>query len=137
MNAQGHLTRLRSARGFTLIEISLVIALIIGLSATIGFGVSMTRTWKKGKDGALALQAVYAAQRSYMADNPTADITTVTATLITPYMPQGWTGIPVVSGLKDETLTVDFQVMPPRLTLGGSTYDPSSKTNDNLWDVGE
>jgi type II secretory pathway pseudopilin PulG len=125
------------AGGFTLIEISLVLALIIGLTAAIGFGVSGVQQWQKAKNGSLALQAVYGAQRSYLADHPTAEITAVAASQLQSYLPQGWTTIPTAIGLDGETLTIDYSVMPPRLVLGSTLYDPSATRSDGLWDVGE
>jgi type II secretory pathway pseudopilin PulG len=129
--------RWRSALGFSLLELSLVIALILSLCGAIGFGVAAIQKWKKGKDGSLALQAVYAAQRSYMADHPTADVAAVTSSQLQAYLPQGWTTMPVVTGLEGEALTVDFTVMPPKLLLGTSPYDPSGRTDDGLWDTGD
>ena len=125
------------SRGFTLLEISFVMGLILGLSVMIGFGYNTVSSWKKGKEAGLSLQAVYAAQRAYMADNPTADIAAVTSTLLIAYLPQGWSSLPVFVGLNGEVLTLRFSVMPPILMSGSSTYDPSGKTSDSLWDVGE
>ena len=125
------------AQGFTLIEISLVMALIIGLSLAVGLSMSSMHNWEKAKAGSLALQATYAAQRGYMADHPTADIATVTSSQLQAYLPQGWSVLPTVTGENDEALTLDYTVMPPRLKRGTSFYDPSPKTNDGLWDVGE
>ena len=123
--------------GFTLIEISLVIGIIIGLSAIIGFSVNAVQGWQKAKAGSLALQAVYAAQRGYMADYPTASIDAVTSTQLLSYLPQGWSTIPVVTGLNGESLTINCSVMPPYLMLGSNRYDPSNTQSDGLWDVGE
>jgi hypothetical protein len=118
-------------------ELSFVMALIVSLAVGMGFGVTSVQKWKKGKNASLALQAVYAAQRAYMADHPTADIATATATQLQAYLPQGWTEMPVVAGLGGESLTMDHTVMPPQLLLGTSPYDPSGKTNDGLWDTGD
>ena len=123
--------------GFSLIELSLVIVTMLGLTTAIGFGISSVQKWKKGKNASLSLQAVYASQRAYMADHPTADIATVTATQLQDYLPQGWSTMPVVPGLSGESLTVDFTVMPPKLLSGTSPYDPSGKPDDGLWDTGE
>ena len=127
----------RTTLGFTLLELSLVMALVISLCGAIGFGVSAIQKWKKGKNASLALQAVYAAQRSYMADHPTADVAAVTTTQLQAYLPQGWTTMPEAVGLNGEALTLDFTVMPPKFLLGTSPYDPSDKTDDGLWDTGD
>ena len=127
----------RHCRGFTLLEISLVLALILGLSVMIGFGYNAVSAWKQGKSAGLSLQAVYAAQRAYMADNPTALISAVTSAQLTAYLPEGWSSLPVFVGLNGEGLTLKFSVMPPMLLLGATPYDPSGKSTDSLWDVGE
>jgi prepilin-type N-terminal cleavage/methylation domain-containing protein len=123
--------------GFTLIEISLVIGLLLGLATFAGMNISAVRDWQKGKDAALSLQAVFAAQRSYLSDHPTADISTVTTAEIVPYLPQGWSLMPSVTSLDGDSLTVDHTVMPPRLMLGSTIYDPSGKGSDGLWDAGQ
>jgi prepilin-type N-terminal cleavage/methylation domain-containing protein len=130
-------SRRRAAAGFSLIELSLVMVLIVSLCIGMGFGVSSTQKWKKGKNATLALQAVYAAQRSYMADHPTANVAALTSTLVQSYLPQGWSAMPVVTGLNGESLSIDVTVMPPRFLAGTTPYDPSDKPNDGLWDTGE
>ena len=126
----------RTTAGFSLIELSFVMVLMVGLCVGIGTGVTAVQKWKKGKNGSLALQAVYAAQRAYMADHPTGDIEGVTEAQLQAYLPQGWPTMPTVPALTGETLTVDFSVMPPKLLLGTADYDPSDKPDDGLWDVG-
>jgi prepilin-type N-terminal cleavage/methylation domain-containing protein len=123
--------------GFTLIEISLVIGLLLGLATFVGMNISTVRDWQRGKDAAVSLQAVFAAQRAYMSDHPTADIAEVSTAQLQVYLPQGWSTMPVVKSLDDDTLTVDHTVMPPCLMLGTAVYDPSPKGNDGLWDAGQ
>jgi prepilin-type N-terminal cleavage/methylation domain-containing protein len=127
---------LLKARGFTLIEISLVIALMLGLAALGTISMGAIQDWNKGKNASLALQAVYSAQRSYLADHPTADITTITSATLTPYLPAGWTAMPTMTGLADEALTLDHTVLPPIFRNGTTAYDPSKTTKDGLWDTG-
>jgi type II secretory pathway pseudopilin PulG len=124
------------AHGFTLIEISLVIGLMLGLITLGGFSYKMVQDWNKAKNASLALQAVYSAQRSYMADNPTADITEIDADTLVPYLPTGWTAMPTATSLTETTLTLDFTVMPPVFLSGSTPYDPSKSTKDGLWDIG-
>jgi type II secretory pathway pseudopilin PulG len=133
-----HLARVKpQPSGFSLVELSLVMATILSLTVFIGFGFNATRQWQRGKNASLALQAAYTAQRSYMADHPAADITTVTPDAIRAYLPQAWNPMPAIIGLQDEVLSVNYAVMPPVLANGGSAYDPSGKSSDGLWDVGE
>lgn len=123
--------------GFTLIEISLVIGLLLGLAAFAGMNVAAVRDWQRGKDASVSLQAVFAAQRAYLSDHPTADIAEVSSEQLQVYLPQGWSTMPVVTSLGGDTLTVDHTFMPPRLMLGSSVYDPSLKGSDGLWDAGQ
>lgn len=130
-------TPIKLQHGFSLIEVSLVIALIIGLSAIVGVSVSTVQNWQLGKNASLSLQAVYSAQRSYMADHPTSEINSITATQLQSYLPQGWSSMPVFVGTKSEQLTLNYTVMPPRLLNGNNVYDPSGKSDDGLWDLGK
>lgn len=129
----------RRSAGFSLIEVSLVMALLLGLSVGMGFGITSMQEWKKGKDAALGLQAAYASQRAYMADHPTANVAVMSQPQFLSYLPQGWTSLPTATGLEGEKLTLDFSVMPPRWLAGtaSTVYDPSDKPDDGLWDVGE
>lgn len=127
----------RCKAGFTLIEVSLVIGLLLALATFAGMNFYAVRSWQQGKDAAVSLQAVFAAQRAYLSDHPTADIAGVPVEQLQLYLPQGWTTMPAVVSLDDEPLAVDHTVMPPVLMLGASVYDPSSNGTDGLWDVGQ
>ncbi len=136
MKPSNCLRRRFKARGFSLIEITLVIGLMLGLLAIGGFSMDAIQDWNKGKNAALALQAVYSAQRSYMADHPTADISTIESDTLKAYLPVGWSAMPTMTGLDDQALTLDHAVMPPVFLSGSTPYDPSKTTKDGLWDVG-
>jgi type II secretory pathway pseudopilin PulG len=129
-------SRLRGT-GFSLVEISLVIALILGMGMLVGLSVGSVREWQRGKDASLSLQAVYAAQRSYLADHPTADLRTLAAAALVPYLPEGWSALPTATALTGESLSLDHTVMPPVFKAGDARYDPSKSTGDGLWDTGE
>lgn len=129
--------RATAARGFSLIEISLVIALLLALSTFAGLTITSVRNWQRGKDAALSLQAVYSAQRGYLADHPTANIALVSTTQLQAYLPEGWSAMPVFTGLENEVLTLDHTVMPPKIYANGAIYDPSGKADDGLWDTGK
>lgn len=136
-----HMKTLNTAKNcqgaFTLVEICLVIGLILALTSFIGLSVVAVRNWQAGKSASLSLQAVYSAQRSFMADHPTAQISTVSKSQLESYLPQGWSSMPVFSGLEGQTLTLDHSVMPPRILDGASVYDPSGKSDDGIWDLGK
>ena len=123
--------------GFTVIEISLVIGLLLGLAVFAGISINAVHKWQLGKDASVSLQAVFAAQRAYLSDHPTANIAVVSAQQLEPYLPQGWSSMPIVKSLDAELLTIDHAVMPPILLLGSSVYDPSSNRSDGLWDIGQ
>ena len=124
-------------RGFTLIEISMVIALILGLTAIAGLSISSVTVWKKGRTASLALEAVYVAQRSYLADHPASTLQGISSATLTTYLPAGWHVMPVMTGLDGEALVVGYGTMPPIFLNGINRYDPSQSTSDGLWDVGE
>jgi prepilin-type N-terminal cleavage/methylation domain-containing protein len=125
-----------SAHGFSLIEVSLVIALLLALSTFAGLTVTSVRNWQRAKDASLSLQAVFAAQRAYLADHPTANIASVNSAQLQAYLPSGWSELPSFTGLANEALTLDHTVMPPVLYANGAVYDPSGKPDDGLWDTG-
>ncbi len=124
-------------RGYSLLELSLVMALLLGLSTFAGLTVSSIRDWQRGKDASLSLQAVFAAQRAWMADHPTGDIELVSSAQLQTYLPEGWYAMPAFVSLSGESLTLDYNVMPPLLYTSGVVYDPSGAPDDGLWDVGK
>ncbi|RYD38265.1 MAG: type II secretion system protein [Verrucomicrobiaceae bacterium] len=134
MNGRNLLSR---NQGFTLIEISMVIGLILTLTAIAGLSISSVTRWKNGRNASLALQAVYAAQRGYLADHPTSTLQGIPSATLTSYLPTGWSGMPTMTGLNGEVLTLDYISMPPVFLNGANRYDPSPGTSDGLWDVGE
>ena len=74
----------------------------------------------------------------YLADNPTASVSTLTSTLLIPYLPNQATSMPTVKSLTGANLSILVNVSPPVINAGsGTTYDPSGSSKDSLWDVGE
>jgi len=140
MNSGSHAGSSRG--GFTLIEMSLVIFILIVL-LSFGFGLSSAITnWKLGRAGSELLRSAYTAQRTYLADHPTTSVASLTQAMVLPYLPNGPATFPTCTSLSNTTLYVRVNVSPPVLvaTVGGATgttYDPSGKSNDSLWDVGE
>jgi len=125
-------------RAFTLLEMSMVIMVLLAL---IGIGLFSTKKmdeWKLGRQASETLRMVYAAQRMYLADNPTASVANITPDLLIPYLPNQATTMPTVKSLTGTTLSILVNVSPPVVNAGsGATYDPSGSSNDSLWDVGE
>ena len=128
----------RLLRAFTLLEMSLVIMVMLALISTGLFVSKKMDDWKLGRQAAESLRAVYAAQRMYLADNPTASVANITPALLIPYLPNQATAIPTVKSLTGTTLTILVNVSPPVVNNGaGVRYDPSGSYTDSLWDVGE
>ena len=140
MNSRPHAGSSRG--GFTLLELSLVICVLITL-LSFGFGLSSAITnWKLGRTGSETLRGAYIAQRTYLADHPTTAVNTLTPAMLLPYLPGGPAAFPTCKSLTNQTLYVQVNVSPPVLSttaggIAGPTYDPSGKANDSLWDVGE
>lgn len=124
--------------GFTLLEMTIVIMVLLAL---IGMGTMGTRgieTWQAGKEASETLRSVYIAQRTYLADNPTAPLSSLTEAKLLPYVPNGRDEFPKIKGLDDALRSINVNVSPPVVKdISGTTYDPSGNPNDSLWDVGE
>ncbi len=132
-------TPLRSAsrrRGLSLVEITLVIGLMLGLAGIVAYSVSSVTDWRKGRDASEKLRSVYLAQKTFLADQPSKSYATFTASELIPYLPGRPGAMPTQTAMTGQTLTVDVQVMPPIFRLGTAAYDPSGSTSDGLWDVG-
>jgi type II secretory pathway pseudopilin PulG len=137
-------------KAVTLIEMTVVILTILLL---LGIAVPSTRWingWQLGKKASEDLRAVFAAQRMYISDNPLSNIVPpfvptgpapAPQTLndaIAGYLPPTYGGVmPTILDINDTALTINVTVAPPRVERGGARYDPSGRTNDGLWDVGE
>lgn len=125
-------------RGLTLIEVSLVIGLILTLVSLTYLSFRPFSDWQKAKDAGISLQAVYTAQKTYLADHPTQAVDTLTEAQLIPYLPNNMVAMPTAVGLAGEPLTVRVNVIPPTLLSGGDDFgDPSGSTTDGLWDAGK
>ncbi|MEM7603601.1 MAG: type II secretion system protein [Verrucomicrobiota bacterium] len=123
-------------KGLTLIEISLVIAMMLTLASLATFSVGSMTEWKQAREAGESLRTVYLAQKSYLADHPSKDVSTLTEAQIIPYLPQRTGALPVVQSKEKTTLEINLQVIPPVFLSGGADYDPSGSATDSLWDVG-
>lgn len=129
-------------RGFTLIEMSIVIFVLLALMTTGFYTSNVIGQWKLGRDASEALRTAYVAQRTYLADNPTVPVTSLTHSLLLPYLPNNPPSFPTGKSLTSTTLHVRVNISPPYMTttsggVSGTRYDPSKTTTDSLWDVGE
>lgn len=127
-----------SKPAFTLLEMTVVIMVLLAL-IRIGFVSTKKMTeWKLGRAASETLRSVYAAQRMYLADNPTTLVSSLTSALILPYMPNNVAVMPTVTSLSGTSLSIIVTVSPPIINSGnGVAYDPSGSTTDSLWDVGK
>src|ERR1700687_3308376 len=129
----GDLRASRSKSGFTLVELSVAIAVILVLVGAASLGIKPYYAFRDGRAAGEALRSVKAAQLMYLADNPSTAVTTLTQALLLPYMPNGtWPTLPLVGTVSP---TINCTVFPPVALLSGVTYDPSVSTTDGLWDV--
>jgi type II secretory pathway pseudopilin PulG len=127
-----------TAKAATLLEMTIVIMVLLALVG-IGFFTSNKITeWRLGREASETLRTVYSAQRMYLADNPTVNVSAITAAQVIPYLPNRATTLPTVKSLTGANLTIIVNVSPPVINAGGGvTYDPSGNPRDSLWDVGE
>lgn len=127
------------SRGFTLLEVTTVIVILLIFMRLGLYSSSKIDQWKLGRNASETLRSVHSAQRMYLADNPTTNVSTLTPAMILPYLPPGnVTTMPTVKSLTGANLSITVSVSPPIINNGaGVAYDPSGKTNDSLWDIGE
>lgn len=124
-------------KGVTLLELTVVILVLMTLIGMSAFAITGYKKWKLGTEAGIELRRVYNAQREFLAENPTLTAANITlANVLAHHSSTGITALPTPEGVDGTALTIDFTVMPPVLTSGGSTYDPSGDPNDGLWDVG-
>ena len=130
--------RVKIRNGFTLVEMTVVIMVLMTLMGTGLYVSKQYGNWQLGRTAAENLRTVYAAQRMYLADNPTAVVANITNSQIIPYLPNRATSMPTVKSLAGVTLSIRINVTPPSINNGsGGVYDPSGNTTDSLWDVGQ
>jgi prepilin-type N-terminal cleavage/methylation domain-containing protein len=133
----------RSKSGFSLVEMSLVIAVILMLAGAASLSVKPYLAYRDGRAAGEMLRAVKAAQLMYLSDNPSTLVANLTQNNLLPYMPNGlangqvnplaWPTLPPVNG---QVPTIDCTKFPPVAVLNGATYPPSLNT-DGLWNVGQ
>jgi len=128
--------RLALEKGLTLVEISVVIAMMLALASITTFSVGNMTEWKQAREAGESLRSVYLAQKAYLADHPSKDIDTLTEQELIPYLPNRVGAMPSVQSRQKTALTIDITVMPPVYLSGGTAYDPSDTNSDSLWDVG-
>ena len=128
-------------QAFTLLEMTVVIMIMLALLSTGMFVNKKMDEWKLGRQAAEVLNSVYSAQRMFMADNPTRNISSpsLTAAEIIPYLQNGATSLPTAKSMTGATLTI--KINDPTgiyfVDSGGIRYDPSGSYEDLIWDVGK
>ncbi len=123
-----------NCRGLTIIEISVVLAVLLMLATMIFLSLNGMNDWKKAKLAGENLRVVYLAQKTYLADHPTDSVSALDASKLLPYLPNGAAAIPQIEKLDGTEVVIKLDVMPPVAT---GSYDPSGRTDDGLWDVGK
>jgi prepilin-type N-terminal cleavage/methylation domain-containing protein len=128
----------RPPNGFTLIEMSLVIFLIVFLATSGLFFSSKIGEWRRARLASETLRSVYVAQRMFLADHPVTAISALKPKNLLPYIPNHPATFPTIKALDGSTLQINVAVSPPIVDAGdGTAYDPSGNPTDSLWDVGE
>ena len=127
-----------TSRGVTLLEMTVVIMILLALLGVGTYSTNKISEWKLGREAGEVLRSVHAAQRMYLADRPTTVVSNITAADLLPYMPNGTTSIPTVESLTGDQLGIIVNRNPPVVDAGGgAVYDPSGRSDDSLWDIGQ
>lgn len=126
--------RTRMNSGTTLVELSVVIAVLLLLIGIVSLTVGPYTAYRDGQTAGEILRSVKTAQMMYLADNPSTPVSSLTKALLQPYMPNAtWPTLPTVGAQQP---TINCAVFPPVAVLNGQTYDPSGSTTNGLWNVG-
>lgn len=131
-------TQVRCKSGLTLIEITVVIVILVTLVSMSVFAIGGYRDWQLGSEASQKLKMVYNAQRTYLSENPTQAVSTITAAQIIPYLSDKSAALPTVEGKDGSQYNIKVNVSPPVIVdASDDTYDPSGASDDGLWDVGD
>jgi len=131
------LTKPKTLRGLTIMELTLVMSVLVTFISTSMFFASGISDWQKGRAASETLREVYVAQRLYLADYPLVSVADLTTDDLLPYLPSQPGSFPTIESLDKQTLNIQVNVSPPVIYgSGGGNYDPSKATDDSLWDVG-
>ncbi|MGD7653491.1 MAG: hypothetical protein ACQCXQ_09780 [Verrucomicrobiales bacterium] len=127
-----------TSRGLTLLEMSMVILVLLTLIQIGLFTSGKMSEWSKGRQASETLREVYSAQRMFLADHPTTDVSAITDANLLPYLQGSPDALPTVESLDGTELNILVNVSPPIINAGsGVAYDPSGDNSDSLWDVGD
>lgn len=128
----------RGKPAVTLLEMTVVILVLLTMISVGTITASKIGEWKKGRMAGETLRSVYAAQRMYLADHPTVQVSSITSASLLPYMTGSPTSMPTIEDLEGDQRTIIVNTSPPKIDGGGgASYDPSGSTTDSLWDVGQ
>ena len=116
--------------GLTLIELTVVIVILLALVGASMYALGGYKEYKLRMKAETALRAVYTAQRSYLADHPNADPSTISDADVKKYMSDGFNDFPVVKDADGNILTYDLTQSPPVFA-----NDPSGDDKDGKWDL--
>ncbi len=127
----------RKLRGMTLLELTVVIAVLIALMGASVFAFSSFREFRAATLASTILREIEVAQRDFLSNNPQREVTSLTIPEVASYLEGDGTitALPTAEGLDGETLTADITQSPPIWLDGASPYDPGPPT-DGRWDVG-
>lgn len=124
-------------RGLTLIEMTVVIVVLMTLVGMSMVAISGYKDWQLASEASQKLRMVYNAQRTYLAENPTKAVSSITAADIIPYLSDNAAALPTVESEDGDDFDIKVSVSPPVIIDGtGANYDPSGDDDDGLWDVG-
>ncbi len=108
--------RKHNSLGFTLIELSVSIGLVLLLASSGFVGFQWWSSYRDQLTAEIGLNIIAAGQRSYLIENPTQTYTNITSTNILPYLPNGQ--LPALPSGS----TTNLRVFPPTATKGGTTW---------------
>ncbi len=106
----------KTLKGFTLVEVMLVVGLLVGMLGLAFWGTSSWVSYQNGVKIEAGLNVIAAAQVKYLRANPTKTYSALTMTVLTPYLPAG------KAPTFPANTTVVVTTSPPTATYGGTTW---------------
>jgi type II secretory pathway pseudopilin PulG len=102
-------------KGYTLLEITLVIGLTVGLSALAVYGLGAATATARASRAEAALRLIETARLSYLSDNPQIALANVAATNLTSYIPGGYAAAESI--VNDNGYSI-ISITTPRIRYG-------------------
>lgn len=111
------------SKAFTLLEITLVLGMVVGLTAITIFGLGNSAAIARASRAEAAMRMIEAARLSYLSDHPEVPLANVSAVDLDQYIPGGTAAAVAILNDNGYTIRLPAHIRTPRIgyTLGNSS----------------